>query len=76
MFEKNPDFSQKDLAALLSSPQARALLERLQQLPADTLQNAVDRARAGDTASALGKLMQDDGLRRLAQDMGDGHGGV
>ena len=42
MFQKNGDFSKSDLERMLRSPEAQALLARLQQLDQAALQNAVD----------------------------------
>ncbi len=77
MFEKNQEFS--DLAAMLRSPQAQALLARLQQLDPNALRAAADKALQGDTAgagAALTPLLQDEQVQKLTQTMRDSHGGV
>ena len=79
MFEKNQDFSQSDLSRMLAQPEARALLERLKQMDAAALQNAVNLAFRGNTEGAkdaLSPLLNDPEVQRLSQQMRDGHGGV
>ena len=79
MFQKNGDFSKSDLERMLRSPEAQALLARLQQLDQAALQNAVDKAFRGDTAGAkeaLSPLLQDQQVRDLSERMRNGHGGV
>ena len=79
MFEKNQDFSQSDLSRMLAQPEARALLERLKQMDAAALQNAVNLAFRGNTEGAkdaLSPLLTDPEVQRLSQQMRDGHGGV
>lgn len=79
MFQKNGDFSKSELEQLLRSPEAQALLTRLQQMDPAALQAAVDRAFRGDTAGAkeaLSPLMADGEVQRLSQSMRDGHGGI
>lgn len=79
MFEKNHDFSQSDLSRMLAQPEARALLERLKQMDAAALQNAVNLAFRGNTEGAkdaLSPLLTDPEVQRLSQQMRDGHGGV
>ena len=79
MFQKNGDFSKSDLERMLQSPQAKALLERLQQLDQAALQSAVDKAFRGDTAGAreaLSPLLADRQVQQLSEQMRDGHGGV
>lgn len=79
MFEKNHNFSQSDLSRMLSQPEARALLERLKQMDAAALQNAVNQAFLGNTEGAkdaLSPLLTDPEVQRLSQQMRDGHGGV
>ena len=79
MFQKNGDFSKSQLEQLLRSPEAQALLTRLQQMDPAALQAAVDRAFRGDTAGAkeaLSPLMADGEVQRLSQSMRDGHGGI
>ena len=79
MFQKNHDFSQSDLSRMLSQPEARALLERLKQMDAAALQNAVNLAFRGNTEGAkdaLSPLLTDPEVQRLSQQMRDGHGGV
>lgn len=79
MFEKNQDFSQSDLSRILAQPEARALLERLKQMDAAALQNAVNLAFRGNTEGAkdaLSPLLTDPEVQRLSQQMRDGHGGV
>ena len=79
MFQKNGDFSKSDLERMLQSPEAKALLERLQQLDQAALQNAVDKAFRGDTAGAkeaLSPLLADRQVQQLSEQMRDGHGGV
>ena len=79
MFEKNQDFSQSELSRMLAQPEARALLERLKQMDAAALQNAVNLAFRGNTKGAkdaLSPLLADPEVRRLSQQMRDSHGGV
>ena len=79
MFQKNGDFSKSDLERMLRSPEAQALLARLQQLDQSALQNAVDKAFRGDTAGAkeaLSPLLADRHVQQLSEQMRDGHGGV
>jgi hypothetical protein len=79
MFQKNGDFSKSDLERILRSPEAQALLARLQQLDQAALQNAVDKAFRGDTAGAkeaLSPLLADRQVQELSEQMRDGHGGV
>ena len=79
MFQKNGDFSKSDLERMLRSPEAQALLARLQQLDQSALQNAVDKAFRGDTAGAkeaLSPLLADRRVQQLSEQMRDGHGGV
>ena len=79
MFQKNGDFSKSDLERMLRTPEAQALLARLQQLDQAALQNAVDKAFRGDTAGAreaLSPLLADRQVQKLSEQMRDGHGGV
>ena len=79
MFQKNGDFSKSDLERMLRSPEAQALLARLQQLDQAALQSAVDKAFRGDTAGAreaLSPLLADRQVQQLSEQMRDGHGGV
>lgn len=79
MFQKNGDFSKSDLERMLRSPEAQALLARLQQLDQAALQNAVDKAFRGDAAGAkeaLSPLLADRQVQQLSELMRDGHGGV
>ena len=79
MFQKNGDFSKSELEQLLRSPEAQALLTRLQQLDQAALHNAVDRAFRGDTAGAkeaLSPLLADSQVRDLSQRMRDSNGGI
>ena len=79
MFQKNGDFSKSDLERMLRSPEAQALLARLQQLDQTALQSAVDKAFRGDTAGAkeaLSPLLADRQVQQLSAQMRDGHGGV
>ena len=79
MFQKNGDFSKSDLERMLRSPEAQALLARLQQLDQAALQNAVDKAFRGDTAGAkeaLSPLLADRQVQQLSEQMRDSHGGV
>ena len=79
MFQKNGDFSKSDFERMLRSPEAQALLARLQQLDQSALQNAVDKAFRGDTAGAkeaLSPLLADRQVQQLSEQMRDGHGGV
>ena len=79
MFQKKGDFSKSDLERMLRSPEAQALLARLQQLDQSALQNAVDKAFRGDTAGAkeaLSPLLADRQVQQLSEQMRDGHGGV
>ena len=79
MFQKNGDFSGADLQQLLQSPEARALLAKLQQMDQTSLQAAVDLAFRGDTGGAkeaLSPLLADREVQRLSEQMRDGHGGI
>ena len=79
MFQKNGDFSKSDLERMLRTPEAQALLARLQQLDQAALQSAVDKAFRGDTAGAkeaLSPLLADRQVQQLSEQMRDGHGGV
>ena len=79
MFQKNGDFSKSDLERMLRTPEAQALLARLQQLDQAALQSAVDKAFRGDTAGAreaLSPLLADRQVQKLSEQMRDGHGGV
>ena len=79
MFQKNGDFSKSDLERMLRSPEAQALLARLQQLDQAALQNAVDKAFRGDTAGAkeaLSPLLADRQVQQLSEQMRNGNGGV
>ena len=79
MFQKNGDFSKSELEQMLHSPEARALLARLQQMDQAALQNAVDLAFRGNTAGAkeaLSPLLADQEVQRLTEQMRDGHGGI
>ena len=79
MFQKNGDFSKSDLERMLRTPEAQALLARLQKLDQAALQNAVDKAFRGDTAGAkeaLSPLLADRQVQQLSEQMRDGHGGV
>lgn len=79
MFQKNGDFSKSELERMLQSPEARALLAKLQQLDQSALQRAVDRAFRGDTAGAreaLSPLLADRDVQQLSEQMRDGHGGI
>ena len=79
MFQKNGDFSKSELERMLRSPEARALLARLQQMDQAALQNAVDQAFRGNTAGAkeaLSPLLADQEVQRLTEQMRDGHGGI
>lgn len=79
MFQKNGDFSKSELEQMLQSPEARALLAKLQQLDQTALQQAVDRAFQGDTAGAkeaLSPLLADREVQKLSEQMRDSHGGI
>lgn len=79
MVQKNEDFSQSQIARMLSQPEAQALLARLQQLDQSALQKAVQLAFQGDTGGAkdaLSPLMNDQQVQKLAQQMRDQNGGV
>ena len=79
MFQKNGDFSRSEMERMLRQPEAQALLARLQQLDQSALQNAVNLAFRGDTAGAkeaLSPLLADGEVRRLSEQMRDGHGGI
>lgn len=76
---KNEDFSQADLARLLSRPETKALLERLRQLDPGALRQAAQQAMQGNTASAqqlLTPLMQDRQVQELADQVRDSYGGI
>lgn len=79
MVQKNGDFSPSQLSQMLNSPEARALLARLQQMDAAALQQAVNLAFHGDTSQAreaLTPLLQDEQVQDLARKMRDEHGGI
>ena len=79
MFQKNGDFSKSELERMLQSPEAKALLAKLQQLDQSALQTAVDRAFRGDTAGAkeaLSPLLADREIQKLSDQMRDSHGGI
>ena len=79
MFQKNGDFSRSELERMLRQPEAQALLARLQQLDPSALQNAVNLAFRGDTAGAkeaLSPILRDQEVRKLTEQMRDGHGGI
>ena len=79
MFQKNHNFSQSDLARMLSQPETQALLERLKQMDPAALQNAVNMAFRGNTdgaKDALAPLLADPEVQRLSGQLRDGHGGV
>lgn len=79
MFQKNGDFSKSELERMLRQPEAQALLARLQQLDPAALQNAVNLAFRGDTAGAkeaLSPILRDQEVRKLTEQMRDGHGGI
>ena len=79
MFQKNGDFSRSELEQLLRQPEARALLARLQQMDPAALQNAVSLAFQGDAAGAreaLTPLLEDQEVRKLTEQVRDGHGGI
>ena len=79
MFQKNGDFSKSELERMLRTPEAQALLARLQQMDQAALQRAVDQAFRGDTAGAketLSPLLSDRQVQQLSEQMRDGHGGV
>ena len=79
MFQKNGDFSKSELEQMLQSPEARALLAKLQQLDQAALQQAVDRAFRGDThgaKEALSPLLADDEVQKLSRRMRDGNSGI
>ena len=79
MFQKNSDFSKSDLEQMLRQPEARALLQRLQQMDQAALQKAVDLAFQGNTQGAreaLSPLLADSEVQKLSQKMRDGHGGI
>jgi len=79
MLQKNGDFSKSELERMLQSPEARALLAKLQQLDQTALQRAVDRAFRGDTAGAkeaLSPLFADREVQKLSDQMRDSHGGI
>ena len=79
MFQKNSDFSKSDLERMLRQPEAQALLARLQQMDQAALQNAVNLAFRGDAAGAkeaLSPLLADREVRKLTEQMRDGHGGI
>ena len=79
MFQKNGDFSKSDLEQMLHSPEAQALLAKLQKMDPGALQAAVDRAFRGDAAgakAALSPLLADSEVQKLTDQMRDGHGGI
>ena len=79
MFQKNGDFSKSDMEQLLRSPEAQALLTKLQQLDPAALRNAVDLAFRGDAAGAqeaLSPLLADREVQKLSDRMRDSHGGI
>ena len=79
MFQKNGDFSRSELEQMLRSPEARALLARLQQMDQAALQNAVNLAFRGNTdgaKEALSPLLADREVQKLTEQMRDSHGGI
>ena len=79
MFQKKGDFSRSELERMLHSPEARALLARLQQMDQDALQNAVNLAFQGNTAGAkeaLSPLLADQEVQKLTEQMRDSHGRI
>ena len=79
MFQKNGDFSKSELEQMLRSPEARALLARLQQMDQAALQNAVNLAFRGNTdgaKEALSPLLADREVQKLTEQMWDSHGRI
>ena len=77
MWKKSEGFSERDLAKLLSSPQAQALAKMLQQMDPATLNQAASMAASGNTQGAqalLSPLLKDPKVGKLIQDMEDPHG--
>lgn len=77
MWKKNDDFSKEDLARLLASPQAQALVQMLQKMDPDTLRNAAAMATQGDAngaRNALSSVLQDPKVQELIQNMEENHG--
>ena len=79
MAGKNEDFSQSDLAKIMSKPETKALLSRLRQLDSSALQEAVQQAMKGNAAAAqelLTPMMQDQQVQDLAAQMRNQYGGI
>ena len=67
----------KDAKHLAGTPQGQQLAALLQQLGGTDLQQAMDRAAAGDFSAAqaaLTKLMKDPQARKILQQLGGKHG--
>lgn len=79
MAGKNEDFSQSDLAKIMSKPETKALLNRLRQLDSSALQQAVQQAMQGNAAAAqelLTPMMQDQQVQDLTAQMRNQYGGI
>ena len=77
MWKKSDDFSAADLAKLMSSPQAQALAQLLQQMDAATLNQAAALASQGDAQGAkalLNPVLQDPKVKDLLQSREDCNG--
>ncbi len=77
MDAKNNDFSNLDPDRLLRSPQARRLMELLQQMDPSVLQQATELASRGEAAQAkelLSPLLDEDEVQRLTREMRDRNG--
>ena len=67
----------KDAKRLVGTAQGQQLAALLQQLGGTDLQQAMDRAAAGDFSAAqaaLTKLMKDPQARKILQQLGGNHG--
>ena len=78
MNDKQPDFSSPDSLQLLRSPQARMLMEQLQQMDPALLQKAAALACSGDGDGAralLQPMLKDSDTRMLTDQMEECNGG-
>lgn len=77
MWKNSEDFSKRDLARLLASPEAKALAAMLQQMDTDTLNKAAAAASQGNPEQAkelLSPLMGDPKVQELISRMEENNG--
>ena len=77
MWKKSDDFSSADMAKLLSSPQAQALAQLLQQMDPNILNQAANLAAQGNAQDAkdlLSPVLQDPKIKKLLQSREDPNG--